>query len=193
MVARPSFEPRLTVNDYLNLERDSTVKHQFYNGEIYAMAGAHPVHNEIAVNGIVITKGQVGKGKCKVYGSDQRVKTPTGLYTYPDISIVCGKREFNNDKPPTLLNPTVIIEVLSPTTETFDRGEKFHQYRSIQSLQAYILISSTSQRIEYFARQENNLWRIDVVDTPDGLIEISAVGCTLSIADVYADVEFEAE
>jgi Uma2 family endonuclease len=193
MVAQPLLKNRLTVNDYLNLERESAVKHQFYDGEIYAMAGAAPQHVDLNQNLQLSLGGQLKGRPCKVHGPDMRVKTATGLYTYPDVSIVCGKREFNNDKPPTLLNPTVIIEVLSPSTEVFDRGDKFHHYRSIASLQAYVLISSNSQRIEYFARTQDNLWKIDVINTVDGTIEIEAIGCTLTIADVYADVDFEAE
>jgi Uma2 family endonuclease len=123
-----------------------------------------------------------------------RVKTATGLYTYPDISVVCGERRFNNDKPKTLLNPMTVIEVLSPTTENYDRGDNFHHCASIPELRAYVLIDSQRQRMECFARQEDGAWQIDLIAGDDTrALELEAIGCMLTLADVYEGVEFEGQ
>jgi Uma2 family endonuclease len=189
MVANPQI--RHTVEDYLAMERDSEIRHEYFQGEIFAMAGASPEHVDIAQNVGLTLGNQLKKRPCKVHGSEMRVRTASGLYTYPDLSVVCGKRLFNNDKPQTLLNPVVVVEILSESTENYDRGEKFRHYRTLPSLQAYILVDSKTPRIEIFERTADNSWRIDVADTPDGAIEIASIGCTLSIADVYDDVAFD--
>jgi Uma2 family endonuclease len=193
MAANP--QTRHTIEDYLAMERDSEIKHEYFQGEIFAMAGASPEHVDIRSNAQYSLMDQIKQKKksCKVHDQDMRVKTGSGLYTYPDISITCGKRLFNQDKPPTLLNPTVVIEVLSPSTSDYDRGDKFHHYRTITGFQAYILIDSSKPRIEIFERTPDGTWRIDVADTPDGVIEIASIGCTLSIADVYDGVAFDDE
>jgi Uma2 family endonuclease len=122
-----------------------------------------------------------------------KVKTATGLYTYPDISVVCGERRFNNDKPKTLLNPTVVIEVLSPSTEAYDRGDKLHHYASIPSLRAYVLIDSQRKRIECFSRHDNGSWQIDSIAEEDTrALELNVIGSSLALEDVYSGVEFEA-
>ncbi len=180
-----------TVEQYLDFERESEIRHEFYNGEIFAMAGAEPAHNDIFSNTHFCLMRQLSTRPCKVHGSDMRVKTPSGLYTYSDISVVCGERRFNDDRPRTLLNPTLIVEVLSPATESYDRGDKFHHYRSLPSLQAYVLIASTRQRIELFARQPNETWRIDVFEASDAVVDLQSIGCSLPLAEVYANVEFD--
>lgn len=180
-----------TYEDYLALERASDIKHEYFMGEVFAMAGAEPVHNEIVSNTHFVVTGQVVKHPCKVYGSDQRVKTLSGLSTYPDLSVVCGERHFNEDRPRALLNPTALFEVLSPSTEAYDRGDKFHHYRSLPSLQEYVLISSNRQRLEYFRRLPNDNWHIAVLDDPDSALEMPALGCRLTCADIYRDVDFE--
>jgi Uma2 family endonuclease len=180
-----------TVSQYLALERDTGIRHQYLDGEVFAMAGAEPAHNDIFTNTITRIVTQLKGRPCKVHGPDMRIKTKSGLYTYPDISIVCGERLFNSDKPRTLLNPTVLIEILSPSTEAFDRGDKFHHYRTIQSLREYVLIASLRERIECFSRQAEDSWRMNVVDQPDGVLTLESIGCLLAIQDVYAEVEME--
>lgn len=180
-----------TVEAYLAFERESDVKHEYFAGEIFAMAGAEPGHVDVRSNVQFSLMKQLKGRPCKVHDNDMRVKTPSGLYTYPGISVVCGDRHFNDDKPRTLLNPTVIVEVLSPTTEAYDRGDKFRQYRSLPSLQEYILIASTQKQVELWARQTNDTWRITVVQDDDGSIELTSIDCTLSIADVYDGVTFD--
>ncbi|MCC6617143.1 MAG: Uma2 family endonuclease [Anaerolineae bacterium] len=181
-----------TVDEYLAFERESEIRHEYFDGEVSARSGAEPAHNDIFSNTHNSLMNQVKGRPCKVNGPDMRVKTRSGLYTYPDISVVCGERQFNDDKPPSLLNPIVIVEVLSPSTESYDRGDKFHHYRSIPSFREYVLISSTRQQIEHWARQPDDSWRIAVVDAANGAIELASVGCKLTLADVYVDVVFEA-
>ena len=180
-----------TVSQYLALERDTGIRHQYLNGEVFAMAGAEPAHNDIFTNAITAIVTQLKARPCKVHGSDMRVKTKSGLYTYPDISIVCGNRQFNSDKPRTLLNPTVLIEILSPTTEAFDRGDKFHHYRTIASLREYVLIASVRERIECFSRQDDDSWRMMVIDQPNDVLILESVTCQLVMRDIYTDVELE--
>ena len=181
-----------TVDEYLAFERESEIRHEFLDGEIFAMAGAEPAHNDIFSNTHNSLMNQIKGRPCKVNGPDMRVKTASGLYTYPDISVVCGERQFNDDRPRTLLNPTVIVEVLSPSTEAYDRGDKFHHYRSIPAFREYVLISSTRQQIEHFARQADDSWRIAVLDSADGTLALTSIDCTLTLADVYVGVVFEA-
>lgn len=192
MAANP--KPKWTVEAYLDFERESDIRHEYYQSEIFAMAGAQPVHVDIASNVISSLVVQTKGRNCKVHNPDMRVKTATGLYTYPDISVVCGERRFNNDRPKTLLNPMVVIEVLSPSTENYDRGDKFHHYASIPELRAYVLVDSQRKRIECFARQEDGAWQIDLIGGEDTrALELKAIGCSLTLADVYEGVEFEGQ
>jgi Uma2 family endonuclease len=175
-----------TIEAYLDHERESDIRHEYYLGEIFAMAGAEPVHVDIRSNTQTALMNKLKGKPCKVHDTDMRVKTATGLYTYPDISVVCGERRFNTDKPKTLLNPMVIIEVLSPSTENYDRGDKFHHYASISELRAYVLIDSQRRRIECFSRQEDGAWRIDLnADDDTRPLELQAIGCALTLAEVY--------
>jgi len=187
-----SVKRKWTVDEYLAFEREREIRHEYFDGEIFAMSGAGPAHVDIRTNTQTSLVIQLRGRPCKVNDQDMRVKTASGLYTYPDISVVCGERAFNDDKPPSLLNPTVIVEVLSPSTESYDRGDKFRHYRSIPSFREYVLISSTHQQIEHFARTADDSWRITVADAPDGAIALESIGCTLTLADIYVDVVFEA-
>lgn len=140
MTAQP--KPYLTPEEYLAMERVSEAKHEYLAGSIYAMAGGSKRHNRIAGSAYATLYAQLRRRNCVVYPSDMRVKSvQTGLYTYPDITIVCGNEQFEDDIEDTLLNPTVIVEVLSPSTEKYDRGKKFQHYRTILSLREYILIA----------------------------------------------------
>src|SRR5690606_7579846 len=132
---------RLTAEEYLEFERSSEIKHEFYNGRVFAMAGAKRRHNLIALNiGSEIRSNLKGKD-CEAYPSDMRVLVAEfGLYTYPDVSVVCGKPEFQDDVLDTLLNPVLLIEILSDSTESYDRGRKFQHYRSIETLKEYVLV-----------------------------------------------------
>ena len=180
----------MSESDYLEEERKALTKSEYYKGEVFAMSGASKNHN-------AITAALIGelyaflKGKsCNVYPSDLRVHNPeNGLYTYPDITIACGKEAYLDEKFDTLLNPTVIIEVLSPTTEEYDRGTKFKLYRSIPSLKNYVMISSMDLSAEVYTRMENNEWNLNMVKEKEGIIHISAIDFDLSLNEVYAQVE----
>lgn len=182
----------MTETEYLAFERASERRHEFCAGEIFAMTGASEAHNLIAANVLVSLRNQLRGRPCRVYIADMRLKvTATGLYTYPDISVVCGEARFADDAFDTLLNPTVIVEVLSPSTEAYDRGRKFQQYRQLETLREYLLIAQNSPRIERYARQ-GDAWLLSDIFVPDAVLELPVIGCALALADVYEQVTFSA-
>lgn len=182
----------VTAEDYLEMERHSDVKHEYYQGEVFAMSGASPAHNDIDYNiNRIVAPFIHGKG-CKLYGSDFRIHIPENtLYTYPDFTIVCGKTEVADKYTDNLTNPGVIIEILSPSTKDYDRGTKFMLYRSIKTLKEYILIDSTSVSVEHCERLPDNSWRLTEFRQLTDSFEISTIGLTLKLADIYEDVNFE--
>ncbi|PDW03569.1 hypothetical protein CJ255_08120 [Candidatus Viridilinea mediisalina] len=180
--------------DYLAFERASAQKHEYYNGQVYAMTGAKATHNLIVGNTLAALHRQLRTKPCQVYPSDMRVKiSQTGLHTYPDIVVVCGTPMFSDKSQDTLLNPLMIVEVLSASTERYDRGMKFQHYRTLESLTVYLLIAHDHPHLEYFARQEQGLWMLREATELTQTLEIEALGCSLSVADVYEKVVFEGE
>lgn len=181
-----------TGKDYLAFERESDEKHEFVDGVVYAMTGASERHNLVTGSTYASLYSQLRKRPCRVYPSDMRVKVAqTGIYTYPDISIVCEPPRFEDDQQDTLLNPVVLIEVLSPSTENYDRGKKFQHYRTLESLQEYLLIAQDSPHIEHYRRQTDNQWLLTDVAQADAVIELPSIACMLALADVYEKVDFE--
>ncbi len=184
---------RMTIEEYFALEETSQEKYEFYRGEIFAISGAREIHNLIVSNLIYAFKGKLKDRPCAVYPSDMRVMIDEyNHYTYPDLSIVCGKRDFTNEKKTTLMNPIAIVEVLSDSTESYDRGKKFRAYRNIPSFQVYILISTNYKQIEVFTKLESGSWNLSDPDK-EGKIYISPLECTLTLNDVYEGVEMEEE
>ncbi len=182
---------RMTVQEYFSFEESSQDKHEFYKGELFAMSGASRIHNLIVGNLLFIFKNQFKKNDCEIYSSDMRVQIDEqNHYTYPDLTIVCGKRIFPDKKETTLVNPTVVIEVLSNSTESYDRGKKFQSYRSIPSLQTYILVSTNYKQIEVFKKSEDNVWTLSEADA-DGNLPIPFPNCILAMNEVYSGVELE--
>jgi Uma2 family endonuclease len=182
-----AIDPTLTPAEYLAFERQQTdAKHEYLNGQITAMSGASREHNLIVGNAFASLHGQLrGKG-CEVYSNDMRVYIPaTGLYTYPDIAALCGEPVFEGDQFDTLLNPHVIIEVLSSSTEAYDRGAKFAHYRSIESLQAYVLIAQDRPHIELFERGTDGRWVLSEAKGLESRLELEALGCVLELSEVY--------
>jgi Uma2 family endonuclease len=177
---------------YLEMERASDVKHEYYKGEVYAMSGASPAHNDVAYNiNRLVAPFLHGKG-CKLYGSDFRIYIPANsLFTYPDFSIVCGKSETPDVYTDNLTNPTVLIEILSKTTKDYDRGTKFNLYRSIKTLKEYILIDSTSISVEIFTGQGDNSWILTEFKQLSDNFFITTIGLTLQLRDIYEDVSFD--
>ncbi|MFN8373095.1 MAG: Uma2 family endonuclease [Anaerolineae bacterium] len=193
MSAQP--EHKWTVEEYLAFERDSQERHEFWNGEVFAMTGASRKHTVITGNVYASLHGQLRKSPCEVYQMDMRVNvSATGLYTYPDVSVVCDKPLFTDDSPPSLLNPTLIIEVLSPSTEKYDRGKKFQDYRKLESLQEYLLVAQEAARIEHYVRQPDGKWTLfSDASSLEETITLPSIDCTLALADVYEKVTFEGE
>ena len=179
----------ISESEYLELERKAFEKSEYYRGEIFAMAGATKEHNKIVAALIAELYNFLKGNSCSVFPSDIRVhNAANSLYTYPDVTIVCGKEEYLDDQFDTLLNPTVIFEVLSGSTEDYDRGTKFKLYRSIPSLLNYVLVSSTELSAEVYTRSGDS-WILTTAKTKDEHIFISATGFDLALADVYAQVD----
>jgi len=184
-------KPRLTASQYLSIERRAQYKSEFFDGEMFAMAGASFKHNEIKDALIAALRAIFKAGRCRTLSSDQRVLVDrTGLYTYPDIVILCGPGEFDPIDPETLTNPSVIIEVLSPSTEKYDRGQKFRNYQQIASLQEYVLVAQDEPVIDRYIRQPDGAWGlISFVGLTETLAFIS-IAASVPLADIYAGVDF---
>lgn len=187
MAAQPN--ATMSVEEYLEFERASETKHEYYGGEVLAMAGASFVHNLIAMNTGASLHAQLRGKPCRVLPSDLRLFVQAAnLFTYPDLTVVCGQPRFGPSAPDTLLNPKVIIEVLSPSTESHDRGRKFQYYRTIASLDEYVLITQETPRIEHFVRQANDLWLFSEAVGLDATLALPTIDCTLALADVYQEI-----
>lgn len=179
-----------TVEEYLEFDRSSEGRHEYLNGEVFAMGGGSENHSLISVNVLRRLSAQLDDRDCFVYNSDFRINvSETGLYTYPDASIVCGEPDIRDKD--TLLNPTVVIEVLSPSTERYDRGKKFGHYMKVATLQEYVLILQDTPRIERYYRQNDAEWLYTAVTEPDGLLELPSIDCTLVLTEVYHKVRFD--
>lgn len=182
---------RYTVEDYFELERKSVTKHEFFDGEIFAMAGASEAHNLISVNLLAAFHSAFKSRDCRTYPSDMRVFVPSGLYTYPDATVVCGPREIDVYAGlETLKNPRLIIEVLSKSTETYDRDAKFDFYKTIPSLLGYLLVSQEKPKVDHFARRDDDRWLLTTAKGLDASVRLPELDVTLSLADIYAKVEF---
>ncbi|MDI1443676.1 Uma2 family endonuclease [Polyangium sp. 6x1] len=175
----------VTFAEYIAFEEKAETKHEYRNGEIVAMAGGTLEHASIAGNLAFLLGSQLRDRPCTVFSSDARVRVPaTGLVTYPDLSVVCGKLERDPEHKHTMTNPIVLVEVLSPSTEAYDRGAKFHHYKQIPSLKEYVLVSSEQRLIEVFRRREDGSWSYH--DTAEkGAAELTSIGCKLDLDDVY--------
>ena len=185
-------KPWLTPEQYLEIERLAEYKSEYYQGEMFAMAGGTWNHNLIAGHVVGQLEQQLRSRPCSVTPSDMRVLVnATGLYTYPDVIVVCGEPQFLDGQRDTLLNPTLIAEVFSPSTEAYDRGRKFENYRSIESLAEYLLISSQRVSVELFARQPDGRWLLTAANSLEDTLELPATGCRLPLAGIYEKVEFE--
>ncbi len=175
--------------EYLDLETISRVKHEYLDGQAWAMAGGSPRHAAIAANVILVLAAALRERACQVYGSDLRVRVKaTGLATYPDITVVCGTLQIDPDDPSgnTTINPTVLVEVLSPSTETYDRGEKLAHYKQIPSVQEIVLIAHGSAKIELWRRVQTG-WTLEVACAGAERLRLTSLDCTIDLADVYRD------
>lgn len=185
-------KPRYTLEEYLARERASEVRHEFYRGDVFVMAGASEAHNLIADNVTFGLRERLRDQGCRAYSSDMRVQVqPDGLYTYPDVVVACPPIEFLDESRDTLLNPQVIVEVLSKKTEKYDRGKKFDLYRELASLKQYVLISQVEARVSSFVRQADGVaWLMVPSDGMEATLDFPTIGCRMPLAEVYRDVDF---
>jgi Uma2 family endonuclease len=182
---------RVTPEQYLALEREADTKSEYFNGEIFAMAGASREHNLITLNVGAALHSQLRGRPCETYPSDMKVKvSATGLYTYPDVTIACGELQFDDDRKEVLVNPTLIVEVLSSTTEAYDRGDKFGHYRKLESLKEYVLIAQDRYHVEHYLRQSEHQWLLTEVTNPEDTVHLPSIGCHLALSDIYERLEF---
>jgi Uma2 family endonuclease len=180
----------LTPEEYLAFEREAETKSEYFNGEVFAMAGTSLAHNQITANVVTALNSRFRGRPCRALASDMRVKvSQTTSYVYPDVVVVCGQPQLEDKQKDTLLNPAVIFEILSPSTENYDRGTKFVHYRTLESLTDYLLVSQTEARIEHFARQSADRWLLSLYQGLEAVVSLPAIGCELTLADVYDRIE----
>ena len=182
---------RMTAEEYLALERQASYKSEYFNGEVFAMSGASRRHNLISLNIGAELRAQLKQRPCEVYTSDMRVKiSRTGLYTYPDVVVVCEEPTFEDADVDTLLNPTLLVEVLSKTTEDYDRGGKFEHYRTLTSVQEYLLVAQERCHVVHYTHQPDNTWLLAETSDIHAHIHLPSLGCDLALSEVYAKVHF---
>ncbi|MFI5378064.1 MAG: Uma2 family endonuclease [Tepidisphaerales bacterium] len=192
----PLEKRRYTVQDYLTFERESPERHEYRDGAIFVMPGSSIVHSLIAANVIGQIGNRLRSKPCRVYDANLRLRIPRKvLYTYPDVTVICGPPMVDPDDSAghTVTNPRLIVEVLSPSTEGYDRGEKFDRYRELETLQEYVLISQSAPRIEIFFRQQGGNWLFTPVSGLENAARLNSLEIELPLGDAYAGVEFPAE
>ncbi len=189
----PEPKPHLTPEEYLALDRAAEERSEYLDGEMFAMSGGSREHTVIAINLARELSGQLRHRPCDTYGSDMRVWVEaTGLYTYPDLSVVCAEPLLGPDgRRDILRNPTLLIEVLSPSSEAYDRGKKFEHYRAIPSFREYLLVAQDSPTIDRFLRQESGIWLYSTARGLEAEVELSSIGARLALSEVYAKISFE--
>ena len=185
-------KPFITPAEYLTLERKAEYKSEYLNGQIFAMTGASRKHNLIVTNILTSLGQQLRNSPCEAYSSDMRVKVPApGLYTYPDVVVVCDEPKFEDEEVDTLLNPTVLIEVLSTSTKRYDRIAKTSYYRTLDSLAEHLLVAQHEIRIEQYVRQGNGEWIQFAYGSLDHIVELKSIECSLLLRDVYDKVQID--
>ncbi len=191
----PHALPAFTPKEYLSLERFSEIRHEYLDGLVYAMASESPNHSTICFNLAAVVGPQIKESRCRGFSPNMKVRAgEKGLYAYPDLAVVCGEPVFHDEPRDVLINPTTIIEVLSPSTEAYDRGEKFLRYRTqIETLREYILVSQDRPHVEYFSRQTDGSWLYTEVSGTDGVLSLPSINCEVRLADVYSRVTFPKE
>jgi Uma2 family endonuclease len=182
-----------TAEQYLDLERHSEIRHEFLDGTVYAMSGASRAHSTICFNLAGCLQPQLRGTPCAGYTSDMKVRAgDASLYAYPDLTVVCGEPLVHDDHGDVLLNPVVIFEVLSRSTEAYDPGEKFERYKTIETLTDYVLVSQDRPRLEHFSRRPDGTWSLTEVSGLESSLDIASVNCRLPLAEVYDRIEFAA-
>lgn len=183
----------LTADEYLRLERNAEFKSEYVNGHVYAMAGAKVGHNQISANVSGSLWNQLRERPCRVFGSDMKVRIDkANVFRYPDVTGVCGPILFHDSEQDAYCNPSVIIEVLSRSTERLDRGEKFMLYRLLDSLVEYVLVCQDRAQVEVWVRDDGGRWTTTIYDEAADSFTLRSIGCTLTLAEIYEKVEFAA-
>lgn len=180
----------LTDEDYLRIEREAFEKSELLNGRVVAMAGASENHNVISSNVFGEIWTQTRKGDCRAFSSDMRVKAKKGNYYYPDIVVVCGERKFEDNKKDILLNPKVIIEILSKSTKLKDRNEKLDAYMSLADLTDYVLVEQDEMRIEHFIKITEKEWKVNLLTEKTDRLILESINCEITLAEIYREVKF---
>jgi Uma2 family endonuclease len=181
----------LTPEEYLEIERRAERKSEYFKGEMFAMAGASYAHVLIVDNLTHELKLRLKAGLCRVHSSELRLRVaPDGLYTYPDVMVICGDPQFADDRRDTVVNPVLIVEVLSESTEAYDRGKKFEQYRTLPSLREYLLVAQDAPRIEQWIRQPDDNWLRAETSGRDASIQLASINCVLPLAGIYDQIEW---
>jgi Uma2 family endonuclease len=184
---------KVTAEEYLARDRAAELRSEFLDGEIIAMSGGSMRHSELGANLIGEVRAALRKTQCRTFTSDFRVRVSALMYTYPGVTVVCGKPLLADERQDVLLNPTVIFEVLSPSTEYYDRGVKFQHYRGIESLQDYILVAQDEIRIEQYTRLDANTWTLRDYLHAEEVLGIASIGASVPLAAIYERIEFPAE
>jgi len=199
-MALPQSELQITVEEYLAQERQAEERHEYLDGFVYKMAGETQEHGIISVNLVRELSTRLRGGPCQTFTKDTKVRcgpapqapySTKGLFAYPDLVVVCGERRYHDEHRDVLLNPTVILEILSETTKDYDRGEKFERYRTwLPSLAEYVIIHQTQLRIEHHQRQPTGQWLLTTFDGLDAVLNLPALACSLALRDIYEGVAF---
>jgi Uma2 family endonuclease len=185
---------RFTVAEYLALEADSLEKHEFYQGEIFAMAGATIRHNEISGNIFAGLHARLRGTNCRPYGSDLRIRVKKpNLFTYSDTLVICGKIEHAEESQHSVTNPRVVFEVLSKSTENYDRGQKWEFYQQLDSLREYVIVSQEEAKVTRYLREEGGPWRYLLISGQDQILALESLDCELPLAEIYENVSFGPE
>lgn len=185
-MAEHAVHHRFSYAEYLARERETGLRHEFLDGQVFAMTGETPEHARLIAEVSFVLRRAVDPKRCRVFSADLRIRIPpTGLSTYPDVAVVCGPVETSDDDPNAVVNPTVLVEVLSPGTEAYDRGEKWAHYRRLESLQVYVLVSPVARRVEAFIRSEAGF--VNVAASGDESLELRGLGVRLVPSEIFAN------
>ncbi|HYU33556.1 MAG TPA: Uma2 family endonuclease [Thermoanaerobaculia bacterium] len=190
MASAPIQKTYLSAVEYLALERQAEIKSEYIDGEMVAMTGGTWLHGVIIGNLVFALKRRLQDTPCTVIPNDVKVRASPGIYAYPDVLVVCGEPLIEDGEGDVLLNPVLIVEVLSPTTESYDRGRKFENYQTLDSLKEYVLVAQDRPRVEHYLRQDGHVWLYTDVSGLDSSVAFSSIGCEVALAEIYDKVTF---
>lgn len=190
MASAPIQRTYLTAEEYLELERGSEMKHELLDGEMVAMTGGSWFHGLIIGNMVTALKNRLRERACSVIPNDLRVRVSAEVYVYPDIVVACSEPRLEDSSKDTLLNPTLLMEVLSPSTESYDRGRKFEHYQMLESLKEYVLVAQDRPRVEHYLRQDGHVWLYTEVSGLEGSVSLPSLGCEVPLSEIYDQVAF---